>query len=119
MTETELVTYHPQNAQQPAGQPQFATYDMLRQFGQPTFQQPAQQQPQKMVHLQTPTADPMAQPNPVNPLPINLGQGLLRQAWVLKKTDTRAAAMPGTPETAATNAIDQHGGLDPRGLFAR
>jgi len=27
-----------------------------------------------------------------------------------------AAAMPGTPGHAATNVIDQHGGLDPRGL---
>lgn len=30
--------------------------------------------------------------------------------------DTRAAALPGTPGHAATNVIDQRGGLDPRGL---
>lgn len=31
-------------------------------------------------------------------------------------SDTRAAAMPGTPGHAATNVIDQRGGLDPRGM---
>ncbi len=30
--------------------------------------------------------------------------------------DTRATAMPGTPGHAATNVIDQQGGLDPRGM---
>ena len=69
-----------------------------------------------MAQQATPTANPAVQPNPANPLPINLGQGPAATGLDANHTDTRAAAMPGTPGHAATNTIDQHGGLDPRGL---
>jgi hypothetical protein len=43
-----------------------------------------------------------------------LGQGI-RPTGLDGPNDTRATALPGTPGHAATNVIDQQGGLDPRG----
>lgn len=47
--------------------------------------------------------------------PLLAGQGPM-QTGLDGPSDTRAAAMPGTPGHAATNVIDQRGGLDPRGM---
>lgn len=47
--------------------------------------------------------------------PLQAGIGL-PQNGLDRPQDTSAAAMPGTPGHAATNVIDQRGGLDPRGL---
>ena len=47
--------------------------------------------------------------------PLMAGQGPM-QTGLDGPSDTRAAAMPGTPGHAATNVIDQQGGLDPRGM---
>jgi len=48
--------------------------------------------------------------------PMMAGQGMLQNGLDAQPTNTTAAAMPGTPGHAATNVIDQQGGLDPRGL---
>ncbi|QDT78629.1 hypothetical protein Mal35_20780 [Gimesia maris] len=58
----------------------------------------AQQQMQQFMPAQTPV----------------LGQGV-RPTGLDGPNDTRATALPGTPGHAATNVIDQQGGLDPRG----
>jgi len=48
--------------------------------------------------------------------PMQAGSGIMATGLDVPGMDTTAAAMPGTPGHAATNVIDQQGGLDPRGL---
>ena len=56
-----------------------------------------------------------ASPPIANQPPI-AGQGIPQTGLDQPGMDTSAAALPGTPGHAATNVIDQRGGLDPRGL---
>ena len=74
-----------------------------------------------------PTAGPMSQAVPMAQAqqtmsqmsggnPMQAGSGVMPTGLDVPGMDTTAANMPGTPGHAATNVIDNQGGLDPRGI---
>jgi len=63
--------------------------------------------------LQPTVAGQQAAPSVMNQVQPRAGAGML-QNGLSSRTPDRAAAMPGTAGHAATNTIDQQGGLDPR-----
>lgn len=86
-------------------------------------QNPAQMVPQSPAQVPTAAtgAQPMAQAQAqmqgfMQKKPQMAGNIGLPGTGLDGPIDTRATAMPGTPGHAATNVIDQRGGLDPRGL---
>ncbi len=95
----------------------------------PTAPAPNLQQAQQAMNqfLPTPAASPLLQQPPATPqgaagMPAAApGHATMtgipqRPIGLDQPRDTRATAMPGVPGHAATNVIDQRGGLDPRGM---
>jgi len=66
--------------------------------------------------LATAGATPTGGASPVAPGHPTMTGVAQRPIGLDRPQDTRAAALPGVPGHAATNVIDQQGGLDPRGL---
>lgn len=114
-------------------QPGWAKLAAMAGLTPPTSPMQATARPAAPLAMQPPTAPPQLQPQMqypqsavtnINqahatmqqflPPPPTAGQGS-PQVGLDGPSDTRAAAMPGTPGHAATNVIDQQGGLDPRG----
>lgn len=118
VTKQALASFQPQPTLQQAQQ-QMAGF--LPQPAVPGRQPPSPTGPQRQP---TPSAagaaDPGSVPQSGMPAAAPGHQTLTgvaqRPLGLDRPMDTRATALPGTPGHAATNVIDQRGGLDPRGM---